>query len=553
MPIQFFSAVHPRSRIGLAGERPTAKLRRLLPRYELYRCGRAALTEPGLLATTAAVLFRQSPKHPRQISEQLRLFAPALLCHGCLVFIQPLTATHGSSAHFFRRFFVEAIDELQLPASGLTDEEFRSLGQWFTATNRPMTPLVHVLERPNDWQSLLLYLQLHLPGEGATPGPSIVHRDSDGLEKKLNPERTLLVQRAFWGSAEVRLEQLRNGLSGVDAYRAYVQQANSVAGSQYPYRYFVKIGPRNKIAAEYLGYRDIAMEHLPYHLGPRLRLERCALGHLSGILVSDYVNGAEPLRDCARDGRATGVIANLFNVTFRAWHNGAQTVEVPLQEHLRMRVPAAIPSFRKQLVDEYGATKTLDELGRLLVAGDSRPYSVGVIHGDLHATNVLVRGGDAILIDFEKIESQGPVLRDLACLEGGLFVDGFVGDRREAASILASVRCLYTSDLLHGDGRITHCQPDDGSAWFFDCVMQIRMQARQFDLAPNQYALLLASELLRKACNDHDFDEDQRVKGAPNGQARPRHIRMEQTRAMAYILAELILTGLADGGNRSGQ
>ena len=159
---------------------------------------------------------------------------------------------------------------------------------------------------------------------------------------------------------------------------------------------------------------------------------------------------------------------------------------------------------------------------------------------------MLVRGDEAILIDFEKVESQGPVLRDLACLEGGLFVDGFVGDRRDPASILGSVRCLYTSDLLRGDWRITHCPPDDRSAWFFDCITQIRLQARQFDGGRHQYALLLASELIRKACNVNDFDKDKGVQRTPKEQAGPERIRMEQTRAMAYVLAEWILTGLAN-------
>ena len=519
-------------------------MRQRLLRYELYRCDTDALAEPGLLTTTAAVLFRQSLKHPRRIVEQLERLAPTLLSHGCLVFVQPVPIVEGSGTEYlrFRHLIAKAIDALQLPASGLTDDEFRTLGPWFKST--ALTPIVHVMERPDDWQGLLMYLQLHAPGQAAMPGPTIAHRDSEGVEMALDAERTLLVKRAFWDGAEVKLEQLRNGLSGVNAYRAFLQ-GNSVAGSRYPYRYFVKIGPRNKVADEYLAYRDTALEHLPYHLGPRLRLDRCALGHRYGILVSDYVNGAEPLRDCARDGRAVGAIANLFNVTFRGWHVGAQLVDVPLEGHLQARLADAVPSFRKPLIDEYGAKKTLAELSGLLVSGETRPYFVGVIHGDLHATNVLVRGGDAILIDFEKVEPQGPVLRDLACLEGGLFVDGFVGDRRDPASILASVRCLYTSDLLRGDERITPCPPDDGSAWFFDCITQIRMQARQFDRAHNQYPLLLASELLRKACNKNDFEEDQRRQINPKEQGRTKRINMEQTRAMAYVVAEWILTGLA--------
>ena len=49
-------------------------------------------------------------------------------------------------------------------------------------------------------------------------------------------------------------------------------------------------------------------------------------------------------------------------------------------------------------------------------------------HGDMHATNVLVRHGDAILIDFEKLEQHYPLTYDPASLEGGLLVEGFIED-----------------------------------------------------------------------------------------------------------------------------
>jgi hypothetical protein len=552
--IQRFSAVRTRNRIGLVEEDPTPEISTAVPGYEVYRCDDGSLAEPGRMATTAAVVFRQSRKRPRKIVEQLKRLAPASLWHGCLVFVQPVPVESGSGVQHLRWVFVQAIDALQLPVSGLTSDEFGRLGDWCDGPDASkLTPIVHVLERPDDWQGVLRYLQLCPPNEAPSSGPELLLNDSNGIEQELDPERQLLVQRAFWDSSEVRMQQLRNGLSGVDAYRVYAQQTNSIVDGSRPYRYFVKLGPRKKVATEYLRYRDTALEHLPYHLGPRLRPERCALGHRSGIIVSDYVSGAEPLRDCARDGRAVAVIANLFNVTFRAWHDGAGREDVRLEEHLRARVPARIPPFRERLIVECGAKKSLEELGELLLAGDSRPVRVGVIHGDLHATNVLVRGGDAILIDFEKVNTSAPLLRDLACLEGGLFVDGFVGEYRKPRAILASVERLYARELLH-DGRVSPCHPLDGSAWFFDCVMQIRMQARQIELGPGQYALVLASELMRKACNPANFDAE------PSGAASPPvtspstlsdrksagRVRMEQTRAMAYVLAERILSGLSD-------
>lgn len=542
MPIQEFSAVRSRNRIGIADEDPTPEISTALHGYVVYRFNDASIIEPGGLATTAAVVFRQSPERPRQIVTQLEQWAPALLQHGCLIFIQPSPAG-AEILRPFREILVKAIKDFQLPVSGLTEEEFNQLGRSSGDFSQPkFTPLVHVLEGQGDWRQVLRYLQQHPPCELPSPQPDVKCVDPDGSESALDePEHVLLVQRAFWDSSEVRLEPLRNGLSGVDAYRAHVRQRVNQVGGQWPYRYFIKIGDREKVTTEYLKYEGIAMAHLPYHLGPRLRLERCALGYRSGIIVSDYVSGAQPLKDCARDGRAPAIIANLFNVTFRAWHNGAEDNEVRLQEHLRRRLPPAIPIFRQPLIKKYGAKKSFAELGKLLLAGNSHPVSLGVIHGDLHATNVLVRGGDAILIDFERVEEKAPLLRDLACLEGGLFVDGFVGDQRKPRTILNSVRCLYESALLL-NGHVRPCHPIDGSAWFFDCVMQIRMQARQLERADHQYALVLASELMRKACNEHDFDA--RTKGHRKLRANAVPIRTEQTRAMAYVLVEWILTGL---------
>jgi len=554
VPIQKFSAVRSRNRIGIADEDPTPEISTALHGYVVYRFNDASIAAPGGLATTATVIFRQAPERPRQIVTQLEQWAPALLQHGCLIFVQPSPTGTGTDLRPFREILVKAIKDFQLPVSGLTEEEFNQLGRSPADFSQPkFTPLVHILEGQGDWRQMLRYLQQHPPGELPSPQPDVKCIDPDGSESALDePEHVLLVQRAFWDSSEVRLEPLRNGLSGVDAYRAHVRQRVNQVGGQWPYRYFIKIGDREKVTTEYMKYEGIAMAHLPYHLGPRLRLERCALGYRSGIIVSDYVSGAQPLKDCARDGRAPAIIANLFNVTFRAWHNGAEDNEVRLQEHLKGRLPPAIPESRQPLTKKYGAKKSLAELGELLVAGESRPVSVGVIHGDLHATNVLVRGGDAILIDFEMVEEKAPLLRDLACLEGGIFIDGFVGDQRKPKTILDSVRCLYEPELLL-DGHVRPCHPIDGSAWFFDCVMQIRMQARQIERSDHQYALVLASELMKKACNKHDFDAAKSEKASGFGDRTKGHrklranavpIRTEQTRAMAYVLAEWILTGL---------
>ena len=91
----------------------------------------------------------------------------------------------------------------------------------------------------------------------------------------------------------------------------------------------------------------------PFHLGPGLRLDRCELGAKKGIIVSDYVSGAEKLLDCARDGRAEHVIASLFNTTLRTWHEASTKENYPLKDYLKKRMPDKIPEHRQSLIEGF--------------------------------------------------------------------------------------------------------------------------------------------------------------------------------------------------------
>ena len=82
---------------------------------------------------------------------------------------------------------------------------------------------------------------------------------------------------------------------------------------------------------------------------------------------------------------------------------------------------------------------------------------VAPAHGDMHATNVLVRHGDAILIDFEKLEQHYPLTYDPASLEGGLLVEGLIEDlkkkRLTPKKLLSMISPLYEERALE-DGSV---------------------------------------------------------------------------------------------------
>jgi hypothetical protein len=255
--------------------------------------------------------------------------------------------------------------------------------------------------------------------------------------------------------------------------------------------------------------------------------------------------GAETLRDCVRDGRGVHVIGNLFNQTLISWRRAAEVQQRLLwdflEKHLRER--SIIPEHRQPLVKAYGGERTLGELKVFMSqACASQPILIGMIHGDLHATNVLVRMNDAVIIDLERISADQPLLLDAASLEGGLFVDGFVGDPRSAKKVLDSITPLYTATALEQDDH--YCNAADRSAWFVDSVRQIRMQARQMERQRHQYGWTLAAVLLKKACNPDKLPEN--MGGTASTYAM---LTREHVRAMAFVVAEKIILELsAQGG-----
>jgi hypothetical protein len=537
VPIIEFLQPPLRTGILFVGEDPPADAVKDLSAYQVARFEDAHLTEPGRLATTEAVVFLQNVDKPNRVAHELEKYAPMLLWHDCRVFVHPIPATPDANAAHFRQLLINALDRLQLPTSGVSGEYLKQTA-WLKGPDQPvLTPCVHVAEQPGRWTDMARLIQRSPAGFPPGEELEIEAIAAGGQAMAFCPEQEVLVRRAFWNCRSVRLVELTNGLSGVSAFKGYAYLKTGMVGGEWPYTYFVKLGEREKIAVEYRQYETTALENIPYHLGPRLRRDRCNLGHQFGIIVSDYVSGAETLRDCARDGRGAAAIGSLFGNTLVAWRHGATMEDKPLQDYIAELMPHHVPEHRVPLVRAAGSTQLPAELLRLLMSTPSKPVRLGVIHGDLHATNVLARGHDAIVIDFDKVAAHQPLLRDPASLEGGLFVDGFIGDRRNGSDLLASVECLYLPAAFRD--TVGACHPGDGSAWFFDCVRQIRMQAKALECAPYQYALTLAATLTKKACNQEDFSHEHA--GKPG-------LSREEVRALAYVLAERILLALKRDG-----
>lgn len=514
------------------------------------------------LVGLAAIVFTQDADKPEEISRHLNAYAQRLLDYDCRIILRPAYKEIPSGSKKIINFIsniTRAINELHLPAS-MPAQEAEKLNDWQpTGKGDPPFPHAHVFDIGAPWNDVANFIAVHPPGnaprdlpyltidvkdrqgndikfDGTYPPDQIPSRDIPVAEKsknkknnKLNSGSELLLRRAFWDCKEVHLVAMADGLSGAPVFRAFPElelgQAGEGARGTRPY--FVKIGDRNKIYEEYKNYVQYVSPYVPFHLGPHLVLERCCLGAEQGVIVGDLVDESESLLSCASDGRATVAIACLFNRTLHGWHSRFEKdprslVKIPDYRGNEYFPLEDLPEDRRILANKLGATKSLTELRALFECCSSlTPVFVAPIHGDLHGANVLVRGADAILIDFLS-HYKGPLVYDAACLEAGLLVDGFASDRRTPSEWLESILPLYDNTSLFGIPPYIH--PKNPSAWFYSCVRQIRLHARQMECRDGQYAAALAVILLKKSCKFREFREPQ-----------------ASHRAAAYVLAERML------------
>lgn len=485
-----------------------------------------SVSRPELLSSVDSVIISQNVKKHRAVAQDIIKFSNTLLDHDCRVYIR--VATNENLNQAAREFVIKTTLENNLPVAGLTQSEKSKFGPTSKQQEgNPHAPYIYICDTSVGWKGIAKLIGYNRASHGPSQETSLSVFDDEGNRLNLEVSDEVLLRRAFWDCTNVHLTRLPGGLSGVAAYRAYVRLSSGVLGlDAAPYPYFVKLGDRNKIEREYTQYRDLVVEYIPSHLAPRLRHERCALGATRGVIVGDFVEGSEPLKTCANDGRASAAVANLFGKTLRTWQSYGRKVEESVPEFLRthnFHFPDELPQNRIGLVSQLGSTKTLMELKALYEKLDSKPILIGPGHGDLHAANILVRGADAVLIDFEKARQDIPFVFDLASLESGLFVDGFLKDKRSHKEILCSVIGLY--DGGKDQCRTLPCKPEDPSVWYFECIRQIRLHARELEQASGQYAAALVFTFLKKACNSDIIGEEQIA-----------------LRACAFILAEKILT-----------
>ena len=498
--------------------------------FECKPCTEMDLQNPTFIAALDAVIFSQKADQRNALSSVLSTLVPTLLKYDVRVYVR--IASDPNDSPIARKLIIDALVPLKVPLANLHREEWARIPNSLKEREDSfLAPYVYIFDSSVNWITVAHNVCDHPAGN--SPKTTLKPDGYDIRELGLEDyeERLLLLQRAFFDCSTLHLQTMAPGLSGAPVFKAYATLEKSLAG-KWPYLHFVKLGPRKKIVDEYDNYIGRALDYVPFHLGPRLRLDRCNLGTSLGILVGDFVEGAEPIRDSAPAGRASHAIANLFDKTLGAWRKQAEVDSNQTLEHYLEKKwlnedgnEIALPACRAKIVQLLGGNPDITSLRAIFNRGNHTPIWRAPAHGDLHATNVLVRDGDAIIIDFEKVEDHFPLLFDPASLEGGLLVEGFGHDTRAEKNpkeLLDSISSLYSLDILNQ--HVRPCHAAEPSSWFYDCVRQIRTLSNHADRSSGQYALVLAVCLIRKGCNTAAFDDAN-----------------ENLRAISFILGARIL------------
>jgi hypothetical protein len=525
---------------------PTDYLDRFSERsFECEPCTPEKLCQSEYAAELDAVIWTQDPDKLNTLPRQLGTTAPHLLDHDVRAYVR--LATDNKLTGTPRKLVVNALLEGGIPAANLRPSEWRTTPEASREReNGFLSPCVYIFEPASSWADIATLVCDHPAGPSPKSGLKVDEKylrntfGSDG-----HAERVMLLKRAFWNCSELQLTYLDGGMSGAPVFKVYASlEAGLVqpgaTGAAYPHLYFAKIGPRKKVVDEYDKYCGHIFEYVPFHLGPRLRRDRCNLGSTQGILVGDFVEGAEPLITCARGDRCGHAISNLFDRTLGGWRKQRRLdTRRSLRDYLDKKwrtegsnALIALPPERAKIVRNLGGGTDVAPLKKIFEIHGNTSALIAPAHGDMHASNVLVRHGDAILIDFEKLEEHFPLTYDPASLEGGLLVEGFMKDLKKnrftANEFVALVKPLYEQSALKGG--TTLCRRGDSTEWYYNAVNQIRTLSWSTENEPGQYALTLALCLIRKGCNPHENLEGE----APS-----------VSRAIAFFFGQQILRGIA--------
>lgn len=285
-----------------------------------------------------------------------------------------------------------------------------------------------------------------------SPGPPDSDVVVEGDSSELNSEQLLLLRRSFYDCNKIHVERITGGKDSSHLLKVHAWQRNSeVKSSLLPF--FVKISAPDKIRTELDNYRIYTDLYISFQCRPNCRIERCVFTSNNASLVGNFVEDAVPLVQSLQNQHSTGIIFSLFEKTLKGFRRQPYLVSATepkgnLSSFVMDRVWVEKLADRTDVLlraQEMGLQMSVVDLNTKLFNECSNLCFTSPIHGDMHSGNIMVRGSDAIVIDFSAIKPTGPLTADPATLEVSLsfnLVDGY-GQIIHDGSTLAEVKSFF--------------------------------------------------------------------------------------------------------------
>jgi hypothetical protein len=338
------------------------------------------------------------------------------------------------------------------------------------------------------------------------PSPTeLIIDPSDILKEINNSEIELLLRRSFFDCERIYLEQIKGGRDSNYLLKVHAWIRDSHVGCPLPLPFFAKIASKKKISRELKNYADYTEMYISFQFRPNYRPERCISTRNFSALIGNFVDDSISLRTALEDSYNTGIIFSLFE---RSMHS------LRLQSSVQKRMPSKgeLTSFMEGVIGiddllknedviskarDLGLKTDVKKIYEKLLVNCPLPILMGTIHGDLHSGNVMVRGNDAILIDFSAIR-MGPLTADPITLEVSLSFNLGESQAPEFRKWKSFVDSAYNPDALAKPLAFTESVPNE-FFWLRRSIREIRHILAGCDCSSDEVKVIMASYLMRIA------------------------------------------------------
>lgn len=347
----------------------------------------------------------------------------------------------------------------------------------------------------------------------------------DDENELLEETHKVLLKRSFSDCESIVVRKMSQGRSAtvVTVYPTY--QYPPLCG--HPLPYIAKFDNCCKITKEISYYNDYVIRHIPFNLRPGIDISRCINDCNIGVIVANLADRTISLLEAIKRGAGPQALHSLFEEALENWFHNAKpefthpylslqpinfnSTDEKSTERNRFRMRKFQSEVFKQASKYDSVLEPFDLLERIQNI-PCNSYLSGITHRDLHTKNVLVKGSDAIVIDYAKT-NEGPVLLDMATLDVSIAFDAapiqpkadiYKEEIQEKLNLEFEKECdaweTFVSDIFDKEnvlGLPLQKNGHDPCARDWACIRQVRRLALSAQISDNEYAICVAIELLR--------------------------------------------------------